>query len=313
MKRHPYVDLWIVLSISLLVLLTLALSDIQPKIGSYSLKKAPFRESLFKENRFGEANSIVSTEDTTNFENAENLPVIVVDETPHTFLFIGDSMVPNLARRLSAYAGENGHIAVHAVNWDSSTTISWAESSHIDDFIAKYRPTFIFVCLGSNECYLRYPEQRISKVRKIIEKFDTIPYVWIGPPHFDKQGTYNDMLARVVGRKNYFSSDELELQRGEDNIHPIQSASNIWMDAVMRWIPQSAHPFLSNVPNDSTKRSKLTFDSFGPTGKTRQENDSTATILPDFQASGDSVAEIDSQETTITTPKEQPDSAWNRQ
>ncbi|MBD5361123.1 MAG: hypothetical protein HDR87_10520 [Bacteroides sp.] len=284
MKRHPYIDLWLILALGLAAAIGVALYDGPLQIGSYSVKKAPFRESLLAARPAQSALSDRSdrsdrSEQSDQSDRSDQSDL--TDEQPQRFLIFGDSMTPNLARRLADYAGANGHIAVHSVNWDSSNSISWAESDRLEEFIAKYEPTFIIVCLGSNESFLRDPSIRVDKINRIIEKFNGRPYLWIGPPSFGSQGPYNEMLARTLGEKNFFRSDTLDLERGDDHIHPIQSGSNKWMDAVMAWLPRSAHPFTAQVPAPGTKRALITYDSYGPPKKYKGEpTDSTEVSEP---------------------------------
>lgn len=263
MKRHPYISLWFILALSLAVIAGISLYEGPIRIGSYTIKKAPFRDSLLADNKSKNgSNSLqIITDDMTQADGSETAEV---DQSPQTFLIFGDSMTPNLARRLADYAGHNGHNSVHSVNWDSSTSITWAESDKIEHFIAQYQPTFIIVCLGSNESFLRNPADRVNIIKQIISKFNGLPFIWIGPPKFGEQDAYNEMLTEMLTDKHYFRSDGLELQRGKDNIHPVQSGSNKWMDAVMAWIPRSAHPFKAEFPAADVVRAKLTFDSFFP-------------------------------------------------
>ncbi|MDE6427807.1 MAG: hypothetical protein K2K59_02520, partial [Muribaculaceae bacterium] len=154
MKRHPYIDLWLILALGLAAAIGVALYDGPLQIGSYSVKKAPFRESLLAARPAQSALSDQSDQsdqsDLSEQSDQSDLSDLsdLTDEQPQRFLIFGDSMTPNLARRLADYAGANGHIAVHSVNWDSSNSISWAESDRLEEFIAKYEPTFIIVCLG---------------------------------------------------------------------------------------------------------------------------------------------------------------------
>lgn len=269
-RRHPYIDLWIILTVSLLVVMGVAIYEGDLSLGAYTVKKAPFRESLLGSQTTDSITPLIADE-----ADESALPEGEIDENPQTFLIFGDSMTPNLARRLADYAGANGHTAVHSVNWDSSTCITWAESDKIEHFIAEYQPTFIIVCLGSNESFLRNPSDRKEIVARIISKFNGLPFVWIGPPKFGQQDAYNDMFQEMLP-KHYFRSDHLELERGKDNIHPIQSGSNKWMDAVMAWIPSTPHPFRAAKPGPDTQRAKITFDSFAPPTKANKEGAQTA-------------------------------------
>ncbi|MDR1738077.1 MAG: hypothetical protein LBR66_04560, partial [Candidatus Symbiothrix sp.] len=53
----------------------------------------------------------------------------ICDTARQRILFIGDSMLEGLGKRMKYYAGENGHELQYVI-WYSSTTKTWAE--HID-------------------------------------------------------------------------------------------------------------------------------------------------------------------------------------
>ncbi|MDE6536154.1 MAG: hypothetical protein K2K82_09140 [Muribaculaceae bacterium] len=305
MKRHPYIDLWLVLAVSLIVIAGISISDLHIQIGSYFVKKAPFRESLLsdKSPQGASGGSLLLTDGGPG-QGDEAGETVEVDQSPQTFLIFGDSMTPNLARRLADYAGHNGHTSVHSVNWDSSTSITWAESDKIEHFIEQYKPTFIIVCLGSNESFLRNPSDRVEVIKRIISKFNGLPFIWIGPPRFGQQDAYNDMLTEMLSDRYYFRSDGLELERGKDNIHPVQSGSNKWMDAVMEWIPRSAHPFLAERPAADVVRAKITFDSFGPPRRDNgDEKNSEESEGSESSESTEPTESSESTETPVKTPE----------
>lgn len=308
MKRHPYIDLWLVLAVSLIIIAGISISDLHIQIGSYFVKKATFRESLLADKSTQDTSGSTLLLTDCGMSNGDDAgETVEVDRSPQTFLIFGDSMTPNLARRLADYAGHNGHTSVHSVNWDSSTSITWAESDKIEHFIEQYKPTFIIVCLGSNESFLRNPSDRIEVVKRIISKFNGLPFIWIGPPRFGQQDAYNEMLTEMLSDRYYFRSDGLELERGKDNIHPVQSGSNKWMDAVMEWIPRSAHPFLAERPSADVLRAKITFDSFGPTRAAKSDEKDSESSESTENAEGSEYSEpaedSESPETTVKTPE----------
>lgn len=246
--RLPYLRLWLLLTGALVILVLFALADDEIMIGGKTLKKAPFAETLFRKS---ENENQKSNEDSI-FLTKEDL-IIETDTTSQTFFIFGDSMTMHLAQRLASYAAQNGH-KIYAVNWDSSNTKTWAESDTLDFFIRKYNPTQIFIVLGANELYLKTPEIRLPQIKKIIEKIGDIPYVWIGPPALKMDGGLNEVLEANLAPKSFFRSSGLQMDRKSDKIHPTKSAASYWMDSVMRWIPQSRHPFLAEFPADSLSK-----------------------------------------------------------
>lgn len=176
------------------------------------------------------------------------------DSAPQSIFIFGDSMTFNLALRLAQYAKQNGH-KINSVNWDSSNTKIWAESDTLAFYIDKFKPTQIFISLGSNELYFKKPESRLPYIEKILEMIDTIPYVWIGPPNWKEDSGINDLLAKTCKPGSFFRSEGMTFKRKKDNIHPTRESSALWIDSIVRWLPKSAHPFVADVPSDSIKKS----------------------------------------------------------
>ncbi|MEE0478027.1 MAG: hypothetical protein UDK32_09175, partial [Adlercreutzia sp.] len=74
-------------------------------------------------------------------------------------LFVGDSMLEELSRRLDDYAVANGH-TLQTVVWYGSTTEKWGMTQTLRHLIAEYKPTYLWVCLGGNELFVRDLEER---------------------------------------------------------------------------------------------------------------------------------------------------------
>ncbi len=239
------------LSLALVVILVVAFVD-DIKIGEWTVKKAPISDYLLKE----ESNTLLSMEESTDSLNSEGSQpeIIKTDSLPQSLFIFGDSMTFNLALRLAQYAKQNGH-TIHSVNWDSSNTKIWAEHDTLAYYIEKYHPTQIFISLGSNELYYKDPESRAPYVKKILEVIDTIPYVWIGPPNWKEDTGINDMLQRICKKRSFFRSAGMQFKRKKDNIHPTRESSAVWVDSIMRWLPESSHPFMADMPSDSICKS----------------------------------------------------------
>lgn len=243
MSRKPYISLWILLALALAIITWIAFFD-DIKIGDYTVKKAPLAE-IFYPDRQAEDDYTAQPDSVKELTHK-----VEVDSMPQVLFIFGDSMTFNLALRLAQYAKQNGH-EIHSVNWDSSNTKIWADHDTLAYYIRKFKPTQIFISLGSNELYLKKPELRKPEVRKILEVIDTIPYIWIGPPNWKEDSGINDMIAAQCKPGSFFRSAGMEFKRKKDGIHPTKAASAIWVDSIMRWLPKSSHPFVAELPSDS--------------------------------------------------------------
>lgn len=243
MFKH-YKGLWLLLTLSLIIIVIISFSE-QISIGKYQLKK-----STISQNLLANSDSPDILGDTISETEYIATKELKTDSLPQSIFIFGDSMTYNLALRMAQYAKQNGH-TIHSVNWDSSNTKIWAEYDTLANCIQRYKPTQIFISLGSNELYYKNPESRIPYVKKILEVIDTIPYVWIGPPNWDKDNGMNDLLAKTCKPGSFFRSEGMEFERKKDKIHPTRKASALWVDSIMKWIPKSSHPFLAETPDDS--------------------------------------------------------------
>lgn len=247
MKKHEYIGIWLLLAVALSIVVLVAFSDDISLMG-YSLKKAPIAEFLLKDEK-AEADSILKA-DSVRLAEKKKLKEVKTDSLPQTIFIFGDSMTFNLALRLAQYARQNGH-KIYSVNWDSSNTKLWATTDTLKYFLDDFKPTQVFISLGSNELYYKNPEVHGPYVKKIIETLDTIPYVWIGPPNWNGSSEFNEMLARICKPGSFFRSEGMTLKRKKDKIHPTREASALWIDSIMRWVSRSSHPFIAETPSDS--------------------------------------------------------------
>ncbi|MCM1377696.1 MAG: SGNH/GDSL hydrolase family protein [Clostridium sp.] len=218
-------------------------------IGDWTIKKAPFDQTLFLDKNAPKPLSGQALADSLR-KAEEERPKAKTDSTPQSILLIGDSMTWNIALRMAQYAKQNGH-QFHAINWDSSSTTTWAKSDTLQHFIEKYDVTYVFISLGSNELYLAKPESHRKYVEEIIEKVGDRPYVWIGPPNWMEDAGVNDMIQSACAPGSFFRSAGMSFERKKDKIHPTKKASALWVDSIARWLPSSSHPILMSAPPDT--------------------------------------------------------------
>ena len=109
---------------SLAVIIFYAVVPQKFSVGDFSVKKIGLLQFKKQEHPLAKARP------TTSRRRVKN----------HKFLFIGDSMVEGLSRRMGDYAKENGH-TIYTVIWYSSTTEKWAETQTLEHFVDEYKPT----------------------------------------------------------------------------------------------------------------------------------------------------------------------------
>ena len=161
----------------------------------------------------------------------------VTDTSAQSILYFGDSMLEWSAYRLAEYAKDNGH-KLHCAIWYGSTSKEWGSSTVLDTLIMEHKPTFIFVCMGGNELFVKDLESREGYVRNIVKMIGDIPYVWMGPPNWKPDTGINDVQLKVCGPRHYYPSYKLTFGREKDQMHPDRKSSYEWMDAVVLWMKE---------------------------------------------------------------------------
>ena len=158
---------------------------------------------------------------------------------------------------MASYAKHNGH-KLNTVIWYSSTSEVWGRCDTLRHFIRKYRPDYIFVCLGANELFVRdIITKRAKYVDRILSQIGSIPYVWIGPPNWKKDTGINQLVSSKVTAGTYFMSDGMHFDRAKDGAHPTRSSAALWMDSVARWMKHNcSHPIKMEKPAPGLSRAR---------------------------------------------------------
>ena len=245
MKRS-YISLWLLLLVAFGLVAAASCFD-SIKIGNKSFKTASFYEEMMRRD--------VWTVDTPAADTlaADTLPAskfpVPVDTASKTILFFGDSMLEGLSPRLAAYCEENGH-KLYTVIWYSSTTQVWGDCDTLSTFIRRYNPDYIVACLGANELFVRdIAEKRRAPLAHLLGEIGDRPLLWIGPPNWKEDTGINDLVASTLDEGQFFLSNGMTFERKRDGAHPTAESAALWMDSVVRWMPEHcAHPIRLNVP-----------------------------------------------------------------
>ena len=189
-----------------------------------------------------------------------------VDTTHQRILLFGDSMLDGVGRRFYEYAQENGHYLFTSI-WYGSTTHSWARTTELDRLKDKVRPTFVIICLGTNDLGYHDLQARSESVREILRVVGDIPYVWIGPaklPKLNKDFGVVDMLRETIGDSLYYDSYHERLARFPDNVHPTFAASAVWVDKVVAWMDRPEAPYHIRLDKPTRKYTFKEYETHSP-------------------------------------------------
>lgn len=194
--------------------------------------------------------------DTMHVEDAASDTITEpVDTARQRVLIFGDSMSQLLALRLCDYTNANGH-SLTCVTWNGSGTHQWAASDTLRFYMQRVRPTHVFVCLGSNELYSADMKGCRKRAERILAKIGNVPTTWIGPPNWMEDKGINNMLQGFMGKRRFFMTKGMKLDRQEDGRHPTYAAAAKWMDSIVEWMNsgKAAHPFVMNKPTTHSRR-----------------------------------------------------------
>lgn len=256
MKYHPYFGLWMLLAVALAFFVGLSFISPPIEICGIEVQQASFYRELtattatntrhYKTNFYGKSGNVVASKNTST----RNVPV---DTASKTILFIGDSMLDGLSPRLASYANFNGH-KLYSVIWYSSTSEIWGRGNTLQNYINRYRPNYIFICLGANELFVQNIKHKRAKyIDNILSQIGKIPYVWIGPPNWKKDTGINSLIESKVKAGTFFLSDGMSFVRSKDGAHPTQQSAAQWMDSVARWMKHNcSHPIKMDLPPKGT-------------------------------------------------------------
>ncbi len=255
MNKH-YWGLWSLLLTALIFFLVLSFKTDGFKIAGLEIKTASFvqraRDRITGNDGPGAAGKGKQRGQAASEDSTWRAPM---DTTAKHILFIGDSMLEGLAPRLASYCKKNGHSLIEVI-WYSSSTKCWAETARLTELINKYRPNYIFVCLGANELYVPdIKNVRKPFLKKILAEIGDIPYVWIGPPNWDKDTGINELLAQNLDKGCFYLSANDHFDRSRDGAHPTRTSAHQWMDRVIKWMgTHGANPIRLEQPGEGVSR-----------------------------------------------------------
>lgn len=154
-------------------------------------------------------------------------------------LLIGDSLAQGLMPHMRELAAEEGIAAFDGRGVVGSRLDQWSDSAWLDETLASFGPTLVLVSLGTNDeatapgAVARQADDLETLLAKIASAGATI--AWIGPPTlpFPRQGV-SEMIEESV--RYYFPSEELEIPRAPDGLHPNVQGYAGWAGAIWSWL-----------------------------------------------------------------------------
>lgn len=154
---------------------------------------------------------------------------------------VGDSFAVGLAPHLAVLARE-GRAEFEHVAKEGTRIDQWANSQVMKDKLKQFRPTLVVVSLGTNDEYLGEggAARQAPYLDVLLRNLQGLaPEVaWIGPPKLPKPKS-NGVLALLrskIPESHYFPSQNLQVPRGPDALHPTARGYAGWAGAIWRWL-----------------------------------------------------------------------------
>jgi lysophospholipase L1-like esterase len=151
-----------------------------------------------------------------------------------TVLVVGDSMSDGLAWFMKGKVEDAGGKFIGNA-WNSSSTIGWADSHKMREFIEQYQPDIVFIALGSNEVEVPKVESRGAAVKQISDEMGDRPGYWIGPPSWVPDKGIVQVIESNFRPGHFYNANDLKVPRRGDGKHPNRDGFKIWVDLIWDW------------------------------------------------------------------------------
>jgi len=153
---------------------------------------------------------------------------------------LGDSLAVGLTTPLRALSAE-ASVPFEALAKEGTRIDQWAQNATLYQRLQAFAPTLILVSLGTNDEYMGAgaPERQDPYLQALLKNLRAIApdVAWIGPPKLPRASSGITALIRSrVPNSNYFPSENLEISRGPDGLHPTARGYAAWAGSIWRWL-----------------------------------------------------------------------------
>lgn len=152
-----------------------------------------------------------------------------------TVLVLGDSMIVTgleiwMRQVVRAHGGRMERWARA-----SSTTEEWGSGRLLGRALARHKPDVVLIVLGSNELYLKSPQDRAKHVRSIVAGLGSRPYRWLGPPVWGSQSGIVEVIRTNLPPGRFYPFNGRAIGRHADGRHPSPWGARTWTYDFASW------------------------------------------------------------------------------
>ena len=198
------------------------------------------------------------------------IPHAPINMNGQRVLLVGDSLGvgvgPLLEKELRAQGiADFKNISVGGKNIAQFSDNSKAEGKSLEKALAEYKPSIVFVSLGTNDESIRrikggdpryftaanlaknlvgpnfsVAKQRRKAIARLAGKLSGVQTIWLGPPASDPtlwpmDREFRELLASTWSG-NYFSTEAVAPQKCSDRIHFTGAGNKTWASAIGNWV-----------------------------------------------------------------------------
>jgi lysophospholipase L1-like esterase len=157
-----------------------------------------------------------------------------------TLLVVGDSLVggPIAFARVLRERLQPERIRVVEDTWVGVGVQRFAYSQRFRDLVARHRPTYVFIVLGTNDYALPTPRAVVPAVERVARVAGAVPCAWVGPIIRKDTGVVQ-VIAEHASPCTFVDSRRFEVATSRDGIHPTVSGARVWVEGVLETLKES--------------------------------------------------------------------------
>jgi lysophospholipase L1-like esterase len=157
-------------------------------------------------------------------------------------LLIGDSLAQGLSPHLKALATDAG-LPYLGAGVAGSRVAQWIDSQWLSAALQEFSPNLVLLCLGTNDAYSNLSvQQERAHVDALLARLPAqAEVVWVGPPllpaTYSGRAAHVELVEAIADRtEHYYDSQELDIPRGPDGLHPTAAGYAGWAGALWDWL-----------------------------------------------------------------------------
>lgn len=158
-------------------------------------------------------------------------------------MLIGDSMAQGMLPHFRGLAEDSG-LSYIGAGLPGTRIDQWTSSQWLRQKLTEFKPSHVLISLGTNDAFTNLSPSTVRKnaedLLAVIQESGAHP-IWIGAPQLPATYSGNNLNEGILETIHnvapyYFASEDYEIPRGPDNLHPSAGGYAGWAGAVWNWL-----------------------------------------------------------------------------